>query len=100
MNPKLLQKYMVDGAVHQHDACTSQVKSLITNYALYIVRRATAHSKTGSFRDYGVAEAPPGFQAGWSDCMNRSLHVKITTRNQKNAFCIVQTDRARFTSPL
>jgi hypothetical protein len=19
--------------------------------------------------DYGVAEAPPGFQAGWSDCM-------------------------------
>jgi hypothetical protein len=25
--------------------------------------------KTGFFCDYGVAEAPPGFQAGWSDCM-------------------------------
>jgi hypothetical protein len=25
--------------------------------------------KTGIFRDYGVAEAPPGFQAVWSDCM-------------------------------
>jgi hypothetical protein len=21
------------------------------------------------FRDYDVAEAPPGFQAGWSDCV-------------------------------
>jgi hypothetical protein len=27
------------------------------------VQRATAQSKTGMFRDYGVAEAPPGFQA-------------------------------------
>jgi hypothetical protein len=34
------------------------------------VQRATAHSKTGIFRDYGVAEAPPGFQAGWSDCVH------------------------------
>jgi hypothetical protein len=33
------------------------------------VQRATAQSKTGIFRDYGVAESPPGFQAGWSDCM-------------------------------
>jgi hypothetical protein len=33
------------------------------------LERATAQSKTGIFRDYGVAEAPPGFQAGWSDCM-------------------------------
>jgi hypothetical protein len=31
------------------------------------VQRAKAQSKTGMFRDYGVAEAPPGFQAGWSD---------------------------------
>jgi hypothetical protein len=23
--------------------------------------------KTGIFLDFGVAEAPPGFQAGWSD---------------------------------
>jgi hypothetical protein len=27
------------------------------------VQRATAQSKTGIFRDFGVAEAPPGFQA-------------------------------------
>jgi hypothetical protein len=33
------------------------------------VHCATAQSKTGFFRDYGVAEAPSGFQAGWSDCM-------------------------------
>jgi hypothetical protein len=40
------------------------VKLLITNNAFIIVQRATAKSKTGNFRDYGVAEAPPGFQAG------------------------------------
>jgi hypothetical protein len=34
------------------------------------MQRATAQSKTGIFRYYDVAEAPPGFQAGWSDCMN------------------------------
>jgi hypothetical protein len=33
------------------------------------VQRATAQSKTGIFRDFGVAEAPSGFQAGWYDCM-------------------------------
>jgi hypothetical protein len=33
------------------------------------VQRATAQSKTRIFRDFGVAEASPGFQAGWSDCM-------------------------------
>jgi hypothetical protein len=33
------------------------------------VQRATEQSKTDFFRDFGVAEAPPGFQAGWSDCM-------------------------------
>jgi hypothetical protein len=33
------------------------------------VQRATHHAKTGTFLDYGVAEALPGFQAGWSDCM-------------------------------
>jgi hypothetical protein len=48
---------------------SSTVKLLITNNAFWIVQRATAQSKTGNFRDYGVAEAPPGFQAGWSDCM-------------------------------
>jgi hypothetical protein len=46
-----------------------QVKLLTTNNAFFIVQIATAQSKTGIRRDYGVAEAPPGFQAGWSDCM-------------------------------
>jgi hypothetical protein len=27
------------------------------------------HSQKQDFRGYGVAEAPPGFQAGWSDCI-------------------------------
>jgi hypothetical protein len=49
---------------------SSQVKLLITNNAFCILQRATAQSKTGIFRDYGVAEAPPGFQAGWSDGMH------------------------------
>jgi hypothetical protein len=47
----------------------SQVNLLITNHAFCIVQRTTAQSKTGKFRDYDVAEAPPGFQASWSDCM-------------------------------
>jgi hypothetical protein len=42
---------------------SSQVKLLITNIAFFIEQRATAQSKTGIFRDYGVAEAPPGFQS-------------------------------------
>jgi hypothetical protein len=50
-------------------AKSCQVELLITNNAFCIVQRATAQSKTEIFRDYGVAEAPPGFQAGWSDCM-------------------------------
>jgi hypothetical protein len=48
---------------------SSQVKLLITNNSFCIVQRATEQSKTGFFRDYGVAEAPPGFQAGWSYCV-------------------------------
>jgi hypothetical protein len=44
---------------------SSQVKLLITNNAFCIVQRATAQSKTGIFLDFGVAEAPPGFQADY-----------------------------------
>jgi hypothetical protein len=36
----------------------SQVNLLITNEAFYVVQRAREQSKTGIFRDYGVAEAP------------------------------------------
>jgi hypothetical protein len=50
-------------------AMSRQVKLPITNNAFYIVQRATAQSKTGIFSGYGVADAPPSFQAGWSDCM-------------------------------
>jgi hypothetical protein len=48
---------------------SNQVKLLVANNAFCIMQRATAKSKTGIFRDCGVAEAPPGFQVGWSDCM-------------------------------
>jgi hypothetical protein len=41
------------------------------------VQRATAQSKTGIFRDFGVAEAPPGFQAGLSDCMYFFLSLSV-----------------------
>jgi hypothetical protein len=43
---------------------SSQVKSLITNKAFCIVQKETAQSKTECFSGYGVAEAPPGSQAG------------------------------------
>jgi hypothetical protein len=52
---------------------SSQAKLLITNYSFCIVQRVTAQSKTGISFDYGVTEAPPGFKAGWSDCMYFSL---------------------------
>jgi hypothetical protein len=42
----------------------SQVELRITNNSFCVVQRAIAQPKTGIFRDYGVAKAPPGFQAG------------------------------------
>jgi hypothetical protein len=48
---------------------SSQVKLLITNDSFYIAQTATEQSKNGILREYGLAEAPPDFQAGWSDCM-------------------------------
>jgi hypothetical protein len=55
--------------------CPSQVKLLITNNSFCTVQKATAQSKQDFFCDYGVAEVPPGFQAGWSDCMFYSLFL-------------------------
>jgi hypothetical protein len=46
----------------------NDLSSQVTNHQQCILHCSTAQS-TGIFRDYGVAEAPPGFQAGWSDCM-------------------------------
>jgi hypothetical protein len=40
----------------------SQVKLLITSNSFCIEQRGTAQSKTGIFRDLGVAEASPFFQ--------------------------------------
>jgi hypothetical protein len=54
---------------HSQLLTSSQVKSLITNSAFCIVQRARELSKTENFRDFGVAEASPGLQAGWPDFM-------------------------------
>jgi hypothetical protein len=59
-------------------------KLLITNNAFCIVQRATAPSKTSIFRDYGVAKAPPGFQAGWSDFMLRGEAALLDDRQGKS----------------
>jgi hypothetical protein len=81
-----------------------RVTLLITNNAFCIAQRATAQSQKGIFRDCRVAEAPPGFQAGWSDYMHffslflfilfaQSSQVKLLITN--NAFCIVQRATAQ-----
>jgi hypothetical protein len=56
---------------------SSQVQLLITNNAFCIVQRATAQSKTGFFRDCGVAEAPPGFQAGLA-CLTVCIFLSLS----------------------
>jgi hypothetical protein len=61
-----------------------QVKLLITSNSFCVVQRATAQSKTGFFRDWGVAEAPPGFQAGCSDCSYFSLFLFILFAHLKS----------------
>jgi hypothetical protein len=63
-----------------HELLLSQVKLLITNNAFCIVQRATAQSKTGIFRDYGVAEAPPGFQA--TSCISYDIVPNRRTEAQ------------------
>jgi hypothetical protein len=53
----------------------SQVKLSSVYFALYKEQQHT--QKQDFFRDYGVAEAPPGFQAGWSDskfCLSLFVH--------------------------
>jgi hypothetical protein len=74
---------------------SSQVTTVMTNNTFCIVQRATAQSTTENFRDYGVAEAPPGFQAGWSflsvffwlslffwgPCNNYRCHNSMVSRN-------------------
>jgi hypothetical protein len=75
-----LEKYITDSSYTssraQRGKNFSQVKSLITNNELCIVQRVIAQSNR-IFRDCGVAEDPPGFQAGWSDRMYFSLFLLI-----------------------
>jgi hypothetical protein len=40
-----------------------------TSTFLYLYESTVSYRSSAIFRDYGVAEAPPDFQAGWSDCM-------------------------------
>jgi hypothetical protein len=63
--------------LHIQQVKSSQVQLLITNDTFCIVQIATEQSKTGFFRDYGLAEAPPGFQAGWSVCMYFFLSLSV-----------------------
>jgi hypothetical protein len=42
------------------------------------LQRATAQLRTGLFRGWGVAEAPPVFQAGWFDCMYFSIPLSVS----------------------
>jgi hypothetical protein len=69
MNIAYRLRMIRNGAATMPEIKSSQVKLLITNISLCIVQRSTAQSKTGIFCGYGLAEASPGFQAGWSDCM-------------------------------
>jgi hypothetical protein len=45
---------------------------------LCVEQRTKAQSKAGIFCGYGVAEAPPGFQAGWSGYTYFSLSLFIS----------------------
>jgi hypothetical protein len=56
---------------------SNQVELLITNNEFCIVQRATAQSKTEIFRDYGVAEAPPGYD------QRSACQVKLLLINEK-----------------
>jgi hypothetical protein len=63
------------------------------------VQRATAQSKTGFFRDFGVAEAPPGFQAGWSDCMcyfSLFLFILLNRENFERDLIYTRFSKRRF----
>jgi hypothetical protein len=46
---------------------TKQVKLQITNNALALCKEQQHSQKTENNCGYGVAEAPPDFEAGWSD---------------------------------
>jgi hypothetical protein len=64
------------GVVENGISASSQVKLLFINTAFRIVQRATAQSETSFYCDYGVAEAPPGFQAvGLIVCIFLSLFI-------------------------
>jgi hypothetical protein len=45
-----------------------QVNLLFTKFRSALCNEQQHSPKQDFFRGYGVAEVPPGFQAGWSDC--------------------------------
>jgi hypothetical protein len=53
-----------------------------------IVQRATVQSKTGLFRDNGEDDASPGFQAGWSDCIDIFLFLFILFADLNHEHCV------------
>jgi hypothetical protein len=70
------------------------VKVLITNNAFCIAQRARAQSKTGVFRDYSVAEAPPGFMIRGQV---KNLIIKIKIRGsecQTSGTCAKRAEQA------
>jgi hypothetical protein len=74
LNPKNGRLLAGEGVIRAFPTCARRAFYLLLKtaefrrfkYKSIQVQRATAQLKTGIFRDYGVAEAPPGFQA---DCM-------------------------------
>jgi hypothetical protein len=46
--------------------------------------------KQDFFRDFGVAEAPPGFQAGWSDCIYFSFFDHLLILNSELVFVLTR----------
>jgi hypothetical protein len=58
------------------------VKELKNNKSIQICAKSNS-----IFRGYGAAEAPPGFQAGWSGCMYFFLSFCLLILNFRVSFC-------------
>jgi hypothetical protein len=60
------------------------------------MQRATAQSKTGTFHDYGVAKAPPGFKpAGLTVCSDCSCKAKSS--QVINHLCVLRCAKSKST---
>jgi hypothetical protein len=83
---------------------SNQVNLLITYNSFWIVQRAIAQWKTGNFHGNGVAEAPPVFQAGWSECrigaQPRCLVGRISCRKDWSILCCARHFKTANSTPL